>query len=247
MPCAPGLSGDKYQGTLEKLIRAREGDTAARDEIVQENLPLVHYVLKRFRERRAEYEDLFQYGCIGLLKAIDRFDPAYGVRFSTYAVPIILGEVRRCLRDDHPVHISRTIHDHAVCVEKYRASFFQQYGHDPEIGQICEETKLSREDVLLALNANMRVRSLQEPVAGDGELRLMDTLGEECISGVDSRLLLAQMLRQLEPQERTIIIRRYFHAHTQTAIARDLGISQVQVSRLESRIIKRLRLQAEGE
>ena len=92
----------------------------ARDELVEENLPLVHYVLRRFRDRGADYEDLFQYGCMGLLKAIDRFDPAYGARFSTYAVPVILGEVRRFLRDDGPVHVSRTIHDNALRVERYR-------------------------------------------------------------------------------------------------------------------------------
>lgn len=246
MPCAPRLNADQYQSALEKLERARSGDAAAREELVQENLPLVHFVLRRFRDRRAEYDDLFQYGCIGLLKAIDRFDPDYGARFSTYAVPIILGEVRRYLRDDAPVHISRTIHDHAVQVERFRADFFQRNGREPEIAQICAELEISREDVLLALNANQRVRSLQEPAAGDGDLRLMDTLGEESMAGVDSRLMLAQLLRQLQPEERAIIIRRYFHAHTQTAIARDMGISQVQVSRMESKILKRMRLQAEG-
>lgn len=245
MPCAPRLKADQYQSTLKKLVQAQSGDAAAREALVQENLPLVHYVLRRFRNRRAEYDDLFQYGCIGLLKAIDRFDPEYGVRFSTYAVPIILGEVRRYLRDDAPVHISRTIHDHAMQVERFRVDFFQQNGREPEIAQICAELDLSREDVLLALNANQRVRSLQEPVAGEGDLRLMDTLGEESMAGVDSRLMLAQLLRQLQPEERAVIIRRYFHAHTQSAIARDMGISQVQVSRMESKILKHMRQQAE--
>ena len=246
MPCAPGLSGENYEGTLEKLSRARSGDKQARDELTRENLPLVHYVVKRFRDRGAEYEDLVQYGCIGLLKAIDRFDPAYSVRFSTYAVPIIMGEVRRFLRDDGPVHISRTIHDNAVRVERFREEYIRQNGEEPTLSQIGEAAKLSREDVLLALNANHRVRSLSEPVGGDGELRLMDVIGEETMAGIDSRLMLKKLLMELAPEERTIIIRRYFHAHTQTAIAKDMGISQVQVSRMEGRIIKRMRARVEG-
>lgn len=213
---------------------------------MQENLPLVHYVVKRFRDRGAEYEDLVQYGCIGLIKAIDRFDPGYNVRFSTYAVPIIMGEVRRFLRDDGPVHISRTIHDNALRVERFRVKYVQENGSEPTLSQIGEETKLSREDVLLAVNANHRVRSLSEPVNGESELRLMDVIGEERMGEVDSRLMLKKLLQELEPDERTIIIRRYFHAHTQSAIARDMGISQVQVSRLEGRIIKRMRARAEG-
>lgn len=210
-------------------------------------MPLVHYVVRRFRDRGAEYEDLVQYGCIGLMKAIDRFEPEYNVRFSTYAVPIIMGEVRRYLRDDGPVHVSRTIHDNALKVERYRESYFQTHGQEPSMAEICAETALSREDVLLALNANLRVKSLSEPVGGNEDLRLMDTIGEESMSEIDSRLTLARLLRDLEPQERTIIIRRYFHAHTQSAIAKDLGISQVQVSRLEGKIIKHLRAQAQGE
>lgn len=246
MPCAPCLNGENYEGTLEKLARARAGDKQARDALAEENLPLVHYVVKRFRDRGAEYEDLVQYGCIGLLKAIDRFDPAYSVRFSTYAVPIIMGEVRRFLRDDGPVHISRTIHDNAVRVERFRENYVQENGSEPTLSEIGEATKLSREDVLLAVNANHRVRSLSEPVNGESELRLMDVIGEENMGEVDSRLMLKKLLMELEPDERAIIIRRYFHAHTQSAIARDLGISQVQVSRLEGKIIKRMRARAEG-
>ena len=246
MPCAQGLNGDKYEGTLEKLMRARQGDPRARDEVVEENLPLVHYVLRRFRDRGAEYEDLYQYGCMGLVKAVDRFDPAYNVRFSTYAVPIIMGEVRRFLRDDGPVHISRTIHDNALQVERFREAYIRENGREPTLSQIGEGTGLDGEAVLLAANANYRVRSLSEPVGGDGELRLMDVIGEECMAQVESRLMLKTLLKELEPEERAIIIRRYFHAHTQSAIAKDMGISQVQVSRLEGRIIKRLRARAEG-
>ena len=105
---------------------------------MEENLPLVHYVLRRFRDRGAEYEDLYQYGCIGLVKAVDRFDPSFHVRFSTYAVPIILGEVRRYLRDDGPVHVSRTIHDNAAAVERFREAFARDHAREPTVGEIAE-------------------------------------------------------------------------------------------------------------
>lgn len=247
MSRAARLSPEKYEGTLEKLARARAGDARAREELVEENLPLVHFVLKRFRDRGAEYEDLYQYGCIGLVKAIDRFDPSYNVRFSTYAVPIILGEVRRYLRDDGPVHVSRTIHDNAAAVERFRAAFLAEREREPTLGEIAEGTKLDSEDVVLALNANQRVRSLSEPVGAGSELRLMDVLGtDSMMERVDSRLTLSHLMRQLTPDERTIIVRRYFQSHTQSAIAKDMGISQVQVSRLESRILKQMRASAEG-
>ena len=236
---------ENYQCTLEKLKRAALGDKTARDEIIEENLPLVHYVARRFRDRGAEYEDLYQYGCIGLVKAVDRFDPSYNVRFSTYAVPIIMGEIRRFLRDDGPVHVSRTIHDNAVRIEKCRQAFLRDAGREPTLEEISRDTGISAENVLLASNARSRVRSLSEPV-GEGEIPLMDTLGETPMEQIDSRLALSQLLRELNDQECALIVRRYFHAHTQTAIARDMGVSQVQISRLESRIIKRLRAKAEG-
>ena len=214
---------------------------------MEENLPLVHFVLRRFRDRGAEYEDLFQYGCMGLLKAINRFDPSYNARFSTYAVPIILGEVRRYLRDDGPVHVSRTIHDNAIRVERFREDYVKERAREPTVQEISGGTGLDVENVLLALNARHRVRSLSEPVGAEGGLRLMDVIGEESMAEVDARLTLKTLLMELSPEERTLILRRYFQAHTQTAIARDMGVSQVQISRMEGRILKRMRARAEGQ
>lgn len=209
-------------------------------------MPLVHYVARRFQDRGAEYEDLVQYGCIGLMKAVDRFDPGYCVRFSTYAVPIIMGEIRRYLRDDGPVHISRSIHDHAVKIRKCILEYARAHEREPTVDEICTLSGLNRENVLLALNAARRVRSLNEPVGMDGEGTLMDTIGETPMEQIDSRIALAQLLGELSKDERAIIIRRYFHAHTQSAIARDMGVSQVQISRMESRILQKLRQRAEG-
>lgn len=214
---------------------------------MRENLPLVHYVARRFRDRGAEYDDLFSCGCMGLMKAVDRFDPSFGVRFSTYAVPVIMGEVRRFLRDEGPVHISRNIHDNAVKVEKCREAFVKANGVEPTLTDIECATGLCGEDALLALGARQRVRSLNEPVGGDGETRLMDVLGRDDTDKVDQRLTLSALLRDLTPRERMLIVRRYFKSHTQTQIARDMGVSQVQVSRMEKRILGQLRQRAQGE
>ena len=222
-------------------MRAHEGDMQAREELVEENMALVRFLVKRFAGRGADSEDLFQYGCMGLLKAIDRFDPEFSVQFSTYAVPVILGEIRRYLRDDGPIHVSRTIHDNARRVEQFCAEWREKYSAEPNVSDVVNGLEMSREDVLLALNARNRVRSLSEPIGGDGDLRLMDVLGTEPMRDIDSRLTLAKLLRDLPDEERTLIVRRYFKSHTQTEIARDMGVSQVQVSRMESRIIKKMR------
>ena len=241
------MSVEKNESTRLKLIRAREGDRAAREELVSENIALVKYIVKRFMDRGVEYDDLFQYGCLGLLKAIDRFDAGFQVQFSTYAVPVIMGEIRRFLRDDGPVHVSRTIYEQARKVEKYCAEYQSEHEERPDISQIAEGTGISREDVVLALNSRNRVRSLSEPVRNESDLRLMDVIGTECMQEVDQRLMLAKLLRDLEPEERNLIIRRYFMSHTQTQIAKDMGISQVQVSRMEGRILKRMRKLAGAE
>lgn len=238
------MSAERNESTREKLARAHAGDMRAREELVEENLALVRYLVKRFVGRGVDSEDLFQYGCMGLLKAIDRFDPEFSVQFSTYAVPVILGEIRRYLRDDGPIHVSRTIHDNARRVEQFCADWREKHSEEPDVYAVARGLDMSREDVLLALNARSRVRSLSEPIGGEGDLRLMDVLGTEPMRDIDSRLTLSKLLRDLPDEERSIIIRRYFKSHTQTEIARDLGVSQVQVSRMESRIIKKMRLSA---
>ena len=208
---------------------------------MRENIALVQYIVKRFSGRGAEYDDLFQYGCMGLLKAVDRFDPDYPVQFSTYAVPVIMGEIRRYLRDDGPIHVSRTIHDRARRIDEFVQAYARENGRDPSVEEIAEAMNVDREDVLLALNSRRSVRSLEESVGGDSALRLKDVLGTEPMEAVDRRLTLSKLLRDLPYDERMLIVRRYFQSHTQAQIARDMGTSQVQVSRMESRILKRMR------
>ncbi|MBR7187351.1 MAG: SigB/SigF/SigG family RNA polymerase sigma factor [Clostridia bacterium] len=226
------------------LVRAKNGDDSARERLVKDNLALVKYIVKRFLGRGREFDDLFQWGCLGLVKAIDRFDPEYTVQFSTYAVPVIMGEIRRYLRDDGPVHVSRTIHEQAKKIEAFAARFEAEAGRRPGVQEIAEGLQMDSESVVLAMNSRRRIRSLSEPVNGDAEVRLMDVLGTEPMQQVDQRILLSRLIRDLSGEERTIILRRYFQRHTQTQIARDLGISQVQVSRMESRILKRMRQMA---
>lgn len=226
------------------LVRARNGDRAARDQLVQQNLALVKHIVKRFMGRGVEFDDLFQWGCLGLIKAIDRFDTDFPVQFSTYAVPVIMGEIRRFLRDDGSVHVSRTIYEQARRIEQYAAAFEEREQRRPDVHEIAAALNMEPGAVALAMNSRNRVRSLSEPVRRDSDLRLMDVLGTEPMCRVDSRLTLSKLLRDLPDQERAIIVRRYFQSHTQTQIARDMGLTQVQVSRMESRILKRMRAMA---
>lgn len=235
------MSGEDYESTLEKLVRARAGDNQAREALVKENIALVKYLVKRFAGRGAEAEDLFQYGCMGLVKAIDRFDPARPVRFSTYAVPVILGEIRRYLRDDGPIHISRTIRERARDIRAFEGGFFMEHARQPTVEETAKALGLSGEDVLLALNSRSEVRSLDAPAGEDGGARLMDAVGEDPMEAVDRHLTLKGLLDALPEDERALIVRRYFRFHTQTQIARDMGTSQVQVSRMEKRVLQRMR------
>ncbi len=242
------MTADTYQsasdGIDEKLVRAHNGDATAREELVRENIGLVKFIVRRYLNRGMEYEDLFQYGCLGLLKAVDRFDPSFSVRFSTYAVPVIMGEIQRCIRDDNPIHVSRTIQESARRVEDYVQRYTQDNRRTPSLSEVADALEMEQGDVLLAMNSRNRVRSLDERVGDDADLRLKDVIGMDTMAAVDQKLTLAKLLRDLPEQDRTLILRRYFKSHTQAQIAREMGTSQVQVSRMESRIIKRMRMLA---
>ena len=184
---------------------------------------------------------------MGLLKAIDRFDLNYDVAFSTYAVPVIIGEIRRYLRDDNPMHIARSIADNARRIEALRAERLQAGEPEPSLEALGRALNLSGADVVLALNARQPVRSLTEPASGNEDILLQETLGQECMAEVEDRILLRDLLAALPDAERSLLVRRYFYAHTQSQIARDTGMTQVQVSRMEKRILKHMRQMAEGE
>jgi len=228
-------ASDKSDRELIEAIR--QGDRAALEEMALRHDALVHYVVKRFEGRGRDRDDLVQLGRLGLVKALRNFDPeTYQVRFSTYAVPLIMGEIRRFLRDDGQVHVARSIRENALKLARLR----EKLGDDVPLDALAERLGISREDALLATEANCSVRSFSEPL-GEGDLLLQDTIGEDNTAALVSRIDLRTMLESLPAQERELIRRRYFLDQTQTSIAAELGMTQVQVSRMESRILKRLR------
>ena len=231
--------------TMRLMQMAREGDKAARDQLVEDNVGLVWSIVRRFAGRGHELEDLFQIGSIGLLKAIDKFDLSYDVRFSTYAVPMITGEIKRFLRDDGLIKVSRSVKELGMKVGAARESLSGSLGREPTIEEIAGELKVSREEVAASLEAGAEVESLYRPFGkNDGqELCLMDRLEEkeDAEETLLNRMVLRELISELGPKEREIIIRRYFCNQTQSVIAADLDISQVQVSRLEKKILRQMR------
>lgn len=234
--------------TKSLLARAKAGDAEARDRLVDENLALVKSVVRRYLERGVEFDDLYQLGCIGLVKAIQNFDEGFEVRFSTYAVPMIMGEIRRYLRDDGPVKVSRSLKEINRRAMAASERLEMETGLTPGVRAIAEAIGESPEDVALALESARATISLNAPIGEDedGATRqdvLPDEAREEAL--VD-RLLIKELLGRLDARERQIIVLRYFRDCTQARVAEMIGVSQVQVSRLESRILKKLRLLAEA-
>ena len=230
----------------ELLMKAQAGDKEAREQLVQKNIGLVKSIVSRYAARGVEKEDLIQIGMIGLIKAIDNFDTTYEVRFSTYAVPMIAGEIRRFLRDNGAIKVSRSIKDHRVAVNRSRERLIEKLGREPTIHEIAEDVGLSMEDILLAVNSGQEVASLQQMIyEGDGSsIRLMDRLSAHSGEGDASldRMMLADSLSALEQRERELIVLRFYYDQTQSQIAKRMGVSQVQVSRLEKRILRKMKM-----
>ncbi len=231
--------------TIKLIKRAHQGDKTARDKLVTDNMGLVWSIVRRFGGRGYEMEDLFQIGSIGLMKAIDKFETDFDVKFSTYAVPMITGEIKRFLRDDGMIKVSRSIKETAGKVRAVREEMSASLGREPTIDEIAGKIGVSREEVAASLEAGAEVESLYRPVGGseDGGICLMDRLEEKRDEHevLINRMVLRELMEGLKKEQREIILRRYFYNQTQTKIAADLGISQVQVSRLEKRILKEMR------
>lgn len=232
----------------ELFIRAQRGEKEAKEQLFEKNTGLVHHVVKHFAGRGRmsgiETEDLFQIGAMGLVKAIERFDLDYGVCFSTYAVPVIMGEIRRFLRDDGMIKVSRSIKQSAARLGGIREDFWQRMGREPTLSELAKESGLTMEEVVTAFDAGCEVESIYRTVyESDGsEVLLVDMLGRDGESEeIVNRLLLERLLGELDERERTLIRLRYFENRTQMQVAGDLGISQVQVCRLEKRALLRMR------
>lgn len=231
--------------TIALIKKSHEGDKSAKEQLVEENVGLVWCVVKRFYGRGVETEDLFQIGSIGLLKAIDKFELSYDVKFSTYAVPMIVGEIKRFLRDDGMIKVSRSLKE--IAGKAYRASenLEKKMGREATTSEIAEEIGVSEEELVMAMESGAQVESLQQIVyhGDNSDISLMDRVEEEenRSEKIIDKLFLAEILRNLEKEDRELLYKRYFQDKTQSVIADEMGISQVQVSRLEKRILKKIR------
>ena len=259
--------------TMALILQAQQGNPDAKEELVKQNLGLVGSIVKRFEHRGHDREELFQIGSIGLIKAIDKFGVTYVVAFSTYAVPLISGEIRRFLRDDSLVRISRSLKENGWRIRKAAEKISQEKGREASMQELSEETGLSREDIVMAVEANMEVESIYRSVyQSDGsELYLVDQIaqgkgvGQNYGTGqmqngtaaggmgdpekekILNDMLIRQLLDELEERERRLIELRYFQDRTQMQTAQELEMSQVQVSRLEKKILLKMRRKAGGE
>ena len=231
--------------TAVLLTQAQAGDREAREVLVEKNLGLVHHIVKRFAGRGYDPEDLFQIGSIGLIKSIVKFDLSYDVKFSTYAVPMIAGEIKRFLRDDGMVKVSRSLKENGFKVRQAAQQIEKQSGREATLAQISELTGISVEDIVMAMDATVEVESIYKSVyQSDGnEIYMVDRLasGKDENETVLNHMLLEQLLAGLNGEEKELIALRYFQDKTQVEVAKQLGISQVQVSRLEKRILLRMR------
>ncbi|HZJ83366.1 MAG TPA: RNA polymerase sporulation sigma factor SigG [Clostridia bacterium] len=234
-----------HEEMKELFTRMHAGDDAAREEFVQGNLRLVLSVIKRFNNRGENIDDLFQVGCIGLIKAIDNFDLSHNVRFSTYAVPMIIGEIRRYLRDNNSIRVSRSLRDVAYRALQARDQLIYKHSKEPTVAEIAKELKLPREEVVFALNAIQDPVSLFEPIYNDGgdAIYVMDQVSDD--KNVDDTWLegiaLKEAMGRLNKREKLILNLRFFEGRTQMEVADEIGISQAQVSRLEKTALKQMR------
>lgn len=225
----------------ELILRSQQGDKQASEQLVTENAGLIWSVAKRFLGRGTEADDLYQLGCLGFLKAVEGFDLNYGTQFSTYAVPKISGEIRRFLRDDGAVKVSRTVKEQAATIKIARAALTASLGREPTLTELTQKTGLTPEEIAFAEAATAATESIQREFGEEGfalEQILTDTESEEVMV---ERISLRQAIARLPEKEKTVIQLRYFHSLTQERVAKVLGVSQVQVSRIEKKAIQSLR------
>ena len=227
--------------TEELLCRAKQGDSQASEDLVTENAGLIWSIARRFVGRGTDLEDLYQLGCLGFLKAVEGFDPAFGTQFSTYAVPKISGEIRRFLRDDGAVKVSRGIKEQATAIKIARNHLTAALGREPTVLEISRQTGISPEDIAIAENATAATESIQRETGEEGfslEHILTDTESEERMV---ERIALNQAIGKLQEKEGMVIRLRYYHGLTQQRVAKVLDVSQVQVSRIEKKALAHLR------
>ena len=233
-----------YENTYEKIVKAQSGDEEAMASLVKNNLGLVYNIAKRFSGRGYELEDLNQIGALGLIKSIKKFDTSFDVQLSTYSVPFIMGEIKRYIRDDGKIKVSRSIKELGAKINQIQKEYYLKNGQDIKIEQIAEILKVTKEDIALAIDANSSaiVTSINEPIYSKESSKTLnvediipDTKNQEAM--INDKLTVNKLIEELQPQEKQIVMMRYYKGSTQTEVSKILGISQVQVSRIEKRIL----------
>ena len=235
------LDNDKILQLVEK---AQQGDQEAKSVLVEENSPLIKSVIKRFKDKGVEYDDLFQLGCMGFLKAIKNFNPQFGVKFSTYVVPMVIGEIKRFMRDDGSIKVSRALKSLNLQINKFVERYTHENEKSPTIEEIAKHFNVDEQDVIMAMDSAKMPLSLYTPIEDDSEsLNLIDRLeSQDDINGkIIDNIALTELVKRLEERDKKIILLRYYFDKTQSEIAKELKISQVQVSRLENKILNNLK------
>ncbi|WP_409289069.1 RNA polymerase sporulation sigma factor SigF [Peribacillus sp. SCS-26] len=234
----------KDEDVRDLIKRSQDGDQGARELIVQSNLRLVWSVVQRFLNRGYEPDDLYQIGCIGLLKSVDKFDLTYEVKFSTYAVPMIIGEIQRFIRDDGTVKVSRSLKEMANKIRRAKDEISKTIGRVPSVNELAEHLGLTPEEVIMAQEASRSPSSIHETVfENDGDpITLLDQIADSNENKWFDKLALKEAILELDERERLIVYLRYYKDQTQSEVALRLGISQVQVSRLEKKILKEMKV-----
>lgn len=236
-----------YEDNLQLIPLAKEGNTEALNKLIEANLPLVTSISKKFTNRGYEYEDIYQIGCMGLVKAIKNFDEKYNVKFSTYAVPMIIGEIKRFLRDDGMIKVSRNVKSLAKKLHFDKEALTKKLNREPTIEELAQFSGMDKEEILFALESSASMQYLYEVIHQDdgSPVLLIDKLSENAVEdkNITEKLALKEALRNLDTKSRQIIVLRYFKDKTQIQVAKMLGISQVQVSRIEKKVLQEMRKQ----
>ena len=236
-----------YEDNLQLIPLAKEGNTEALNKLIEANLPLVTSISKKFTNRGYEYEYIYQIGCMGLVKSIKNFDEKYNVKFSTYAVPMIIGEIKRFLRDDGMIKVSRNVKSLAKKLHFDKEALTKKLNREPTIEELAQFSGMDKEEILFALESSASMQYLYEVIHQDdgSPVLLIDKLSENAIEdkNITEKLALKEALRNLDTKSRQIIVLRYFKDKTQIQVAKMLGISQVQVSRIEKKVLQEMRKQ----
>ena len=233
-----------YENKLEDILRAKSGNKETMSKIISDNSNLIWSIVSRFKERGYEMQDLYQIGCIGLIKSIKRFDTNFEVKLSTYAVPYILGEIKRFVRDDGPIKVSRSIKELSYRIKLVQKEYLDKKGRELEIEELSKLLKTSKEDILIAIDSSNRPESIDKNIGDSDDLTLMDKLKSniDIEKEIINRITVKDLMDRLDEKSRKIIMLRYFRGKTQCQVANLMGISQVQVSRMEKKILNNMKL-----